>query len=166
MVALTIFKAGRFLGGKGEFEDILRIYGIFMFSYLIIGVLNFVHLFIDIPFIRFSASEIFNPEIGIGQEFVFAWLTVLSYFVVKKVHGLSKANSALIASLPFSIGIVLYIFSVVIFFRFYETLPNKMGFTPYFLSGLLYIVFNIALTIVFVEIGYKKFWVLKIFKKI
>ena len=161
VTAFIIFEGGRFLGGKGEFEDVLRVYGIFMFSYLLIGILNFAHLYIGIPFIRFKASEVFNPEIGIGQDVVFAWLTIISYVAARNVHRLSKTMSALIASLPFSSGIVLYIVSVILFFGVYEMLPFEIGFTSYLLSGILYIVFTSVLAIILIIWGYKHNKVIK-----
>ena len=161
VTAFIIFEGGRFLG-KGEFEDVLRIYGIFMFSYLLIGILNFAHIYIDIPFIRFKASDVFNPEMGVGQVVVFAWLTIISYFAARSVHRLSKAMSALIASLPFSAGIVLYIVSVVLFFGVYEMLPFEIGVTSYLLSEILYIIFTSALAIIFIIWGYNRDRIIKL----
>ena len=154
VTAFIIFEGGRFLGGTGEFEDVLRVYGVFMCSYLLIAILNFAHLYIDIPFIRFKALEVFNPEMGIGQDVIFAWLTILSYVVARSVHRLSKAMSALIASLPFSSGIVLYIVSVIVFFGMYDIF--EIGFTSYLLSELLYIIVTSALAIIVIIWGYNR----------
>lgn len=148
-----MFMAGRLLGGSGKFSDLLRIYGVFMFSYLVIGVLNFAHLFISIPFLRLSTSEIFNPGLGIGQLTVFVWLSILSYIIARKVHNLSKINAVLIAALPSSIGIVLYMLSVAICFNFYKLLPD-IGLSVYLFSGLMYIIFTVLLTFIFLRVGY------------
>jgi len=153
LVTFIIFKFGKLLGGKGNFNDLLKVYGTFMISYALIGVINYVHVLVDIPFICFKASEYFNPAIGVGQEVVFLWLIVISYFVARDLHNLSKIDSILISFLPVLIGIALYIISVILFFNFYKLLPFKVGFTSYFLSGVLYVIFTSILSVTIFKWG-------------
>jgi hypothetical protein len=86
LTALIVYEAGKFLDGNGNFVDILRIYGVAMFSYFLIGILNFFHYFVNISMIRFRASEIFNPDMGIGQIAIFVWLAILTYQVARNIH--------------------------------------------------------------------------------
>jgi len=153
LVAFIVFKFGRFLGGRGNFNDMLKVYGIFMISYALIGVINYVHVLVDMPFVCFKASEYFNPAIGVGQEIVFLWLIVISYFVARDLHNLSRTDSILISSLPVLVGITLYIISVSLFFSFYKLLPFKVGLTSYFLSGILYVIFTSVLSVILFKWG-------------
>ena len=153
LTALIVFESGRFLGGEGEFVDILRIYGIFIFSNFLIAILNYLHYFVYIPTIRFRASEIFNPDIGIGQIVIFIWLVILTYQISRSVHRLSYTDSILIAFLPVLMGTVLYIFSIKACFNLIIPFLN-INVQPFLSSLIIYTLSTIFLTFLFLYIGF------------
>jgi hypothetical protein len=134
--SFIVFKGARFLGGKGKFGDSIRIFGLFMVSYLFIIIINFIHIYFEIPFIYFEVSPVVVPLFGIGHIIVFVWLTVLSYLVCRKIYMLDKISAAFISPLPALFGISLYVTSSALSSIFFQnrTLPT------FFTLDILYIV--------------------------
>lgn len=118
MFALIPYLLGRFLGGRGKFEEFLRLYGIILGIFLVTILPNFAHLALKLPIIEFRVSASYNPALGVGQMLTSCWLAYISYEAVRITHKLSKIESVFIGLLVPLINIGLLVFGAMVFFNF------------------------------------------------
>jgi hypothetical protein len=98
MLAVTVYALGRWLGGRGRFDQLLRVFGPVLVVYPLTILPDYLYLFFSLPAIRFGISPIYNPVIGVGQLVVSVWLVAFGYVVARRVHGLGRLDSALVGA--------------------------------------------------------------------
>lgn len=86
LFAFIALAVGRFLGGKGRFEPLLRLYGVILGLFALTIVPDYLAVWFKMPFIAFKAAPTYNPEVGVGQLISSIWLAWISYLVVRTVH--------------------------------------------------------------------------------
>ena len=152
--ALLAFLCGLFLGGKGRFEDFLRLYGIILGISLVTILPNFIYLFVkNLPVIRFSVSTMYNPTIGIGQLVTSGWLVYVSYKAVMTIHKLPKFESFFTGLLVPLLNIGILVLGAAVVFNLpmlNASSPNKV----FSLSTLGFTVATLAAIPIFLWIGY------------
>ncbi|MGE5675033.1 MAG: YIP1 family protein, partial [Mycobacterium leprae] len=94
-MAILLHLTARLLGGQGSFRQLLQVTGVAMFSYLVVGLLNYLHLFWAMPSITLHASPSFRPNLGTGQLAVFVWLIVVCYQAVRRIYQLPRGSALL-----------------------------------------------------------------------
>jgi hypothetical protein len=146
--ATILYLSGGLLGGRGHFMDFLRVTGVAMLAYPLIGALNYLHLLAPLPSLSLFASAFYSPNLGIGQLTVLLWMVAVGYHLQRKAHGLSTVNSALGAPLPVTVSLLLYLASAAFFFRGALLLP--VAWTPQRLltvANFVYLFVILALTL-------------------
>lgn len=88
LFAFTALAIGKFLGGRGRFEPLMRLYGVILGLFALTILPDFLAVWVRMPFIAFRAAPTYNPEVGIGQIISSIWLAWISYVVARKVHQL------------------------------------------------------------------------------
>lgn len=149
--AVILHVTGNMLAGRGHFLDVLRVTGVAMHAYLLIGLLNYLHLFITLPSLSLSASPFYSPNLGAGQIVVLTWLMMVCYHLQRRVHALDKSNALLAAPLPVTVSLILYLSSSALFFHGALLLPVQ--WTPRDLliaANVLYMGATIVLSLAMV----------------
>jgi len=151
--AVVPFLCGVFFGGRGRFEDFLRIYGVALGIFLVTIMPNFAYLFVKLPVIRFNVSEVYNPTIGIGQVLTSCWLVYVSYRAVMVVHKLPRFESFFAGLLVplLNIGILVLGAAVVFNFPSLALFSQKKVFS---LSTAGFTVATLMVVPVFLWLGY------------
>lgn len=128
--SLISFGFGRFLGGKGDFRDFLKIYGVVSGVYLLTIFPNFIYLFVNLPAIRYPICDVYSPIRGIGQGLTSLWLAFISYKVVLKLQNHGVIGSIFIGLLVPLLSTGFYILAALLFFNlpFLSSLPSKSIF--------------------------------------
>lgn len=93
MFAFVLFAVGRWLGGNGRFDELLRRTAPAMILYPLTILPDFAYLFWSLPAIRFDVAPIYHPVLGIGQLAASAWLTWFGYQAARRLHGLGRLDS-------------------------------------------------------------------------
>lgn len=96
LFAVTVFAVGRWLGGNGRLDQLLRVFGVALALYPLTILPDYLYLFLSMPAIRFAVSPVYNPVIGVGQIAVSIWLVAFGYFAARRVHGLGRLDSLLV----------------------------------------------------------------------
>lgn len=125
--AVILHLAGRMLGGQGHFRRTLQVTGIALFSYVAIGLINYLHLWFRLPSITMRASAFYSPNLGVGQLVTFVWLTAVCYQVLRQVYGLPAVSALLGAPLPVLVSLLLYLTSAAAFFGLLARLSGGPG---------------------------------------
>ncbi len=145
--AVILYAAARLLGGNGSFRQTLQVTGVALISYLPIGLINYLHLWLDLPSITLGTGAFFSPNLGIGQLVVFLWISVVAYYAARRIHGLTPAWAALAAPLPVLSALVLYLASAGFFFRLAPHLPGAHGPADWLaMANLAYLLATAGLT--------------------
>lgn len=153
-IAVLLFAGGRLAGGRGDFPGILRVTGVYMTSYVVIALINYLYLVMPLPAIHFRAADWYSPQIGIGSIVMLSWLVYLSYVLVRRHHGLERRPAILVALLPFPGTLVLYVLSAFVFFRGAEVLTDLNRREAFILANYVYTLTTAAAVPVLVAAGY------------
>lgn len=152
--ALMVYLFGRIIGGKGRFEEFLRLYGVILGIFMITILPNFAHPFFNLPMIKFNISNIYNPSMGIGQILTSIWLAFISYKAARLIHRLPKMESILIGlSLPL-INIGILVLGAMILFN----IPGLASLDErriIFITTFTFVIFTIVATPILLWFGYK-----------
>jgi len=124
--AIILHLTGLALGGRGSYRAVLQITGVALFSYLGIGLINYLHLVWSLPSVTFHASPFFHPNLGIGQLIVFGWLIMVCYGTLIRVHRLDRLSAALGSALPILLSLVFYLVSAAMIFRVLMWFPEQI----------------------------------------
>jgi hypothetical protein len=122
--ALTLHLTGRMLGGRSDLRRVLQATGVALFSYLAIGLINYLHVWFPLPSVTLRASAFYSPSLGLGQLVTFVWLTLVCYHVLRQVYDLPPLSALLGAPLPVLFSLVLYVASAGVFFGVLTRLPG------------------------------------------
>lgn len=98
LFAVTVLLVGRWLGGRGSLDRLLRVFGPALVVYPLTIVPDYLYLFFSLPAIRFSVSPGYNPVIGVGQIAVSVWLAAFGYLVGRRLLGLARVDAALVGA--------------------------------------------------------------------
>lgn len=99
--AFVPFALGAALGGKARFRPFLNVYAAALGIYVVTILINYVYLWVDIPFFQLGVSEVYRPNIGVGQIVTSLWLVWVTYHAGRILHGLDAASALLVGfSLP------------------------------------------------------------------
>lgn len=98
LFALTVFLVGRWLGGRGRLEPLLRVFGPALAIYPLTILPDYLYLVVSLPAVRFSVSPVYNPVIGVGQLAASAWLVAFGYVAARRIHGLGRFDSLLVGA--------------------------------------------------------------------
>lgn len=147
LTALLLHLFARWLGGEGRLRQTLQVTGIGLFSYLLIGLLNYLHLFAALPSVTLHASDFYRPNLGIGQLIVLTWMVLLCYHIGRQVYGLSTLSGILVAPLPVALSLLLYMGSAALFFNLIAVLPGRPAPTEWLgLANWAYLAAVLALS--------------------
>jgi len=117
LFAALVFYLARFLGGRGSYRVTLDVYaavlGITIFTILI----DYVHLFFDVPLIRFAASPSYNPVIGVGQVVTAAWIGYVTYLLARRELRLSVLPAVMVGAFVPLLNTGLFLIAARIVFR-------------------------------------------------
>jgi thermitase len=86
LFAFIALAVGKFLGGKGRFEPLLRLYGVILGLFALTIVPDYLAVWIQMPFVAFRAAPTYNPEVGVGQLISSIWLGWITYVAVRTAH--------------------------------------------------------------------------------
>lgn len=125
LTAVLVHLLARWLGGRGGFRLTLQVTGVGMFSYLLIGLLNYLHLLMRLPSVTLHASDFYRPNLGVGQLLVLSWMVLLCFHVGRRVYGLSRLSGLLMAPLPVVLSLLLYLGSAASFFGLIAAVPGR-----------------------------------------
>lgn len=144
--AIILYAGARLLGGQGSFRQTLQVTGVALISYLPIGLINYLHLWITLPSLTLGASDFYRPNLGIGQLAVFVWLTLVAYQALRQVHRLPPGSAALAAPLPVLLSLLLYLASASVFFRLAPRVPGSRPSDWLAMANLAYLLATVGLT--------------------
>lgn len=94
--ALTVYLVGRWLGGRGRLEPLLRLLGPALAVYPLTILPDYLYLFLRLPAVRFAVSPVYQPVIGVGQMGVSIWLVAFGYLAARRLQGLGRVDSLLV----------------------------------------------------------------------
>lgn len=98
LFATLAYWLGRLLGGTGSFRTTLYFYAALLGITLVTILIDYLHLLLPLPLIRFSVSPHYNPVIGIGQVATSIWIGVLTYHLARREYGLDAWVSSMIGA--------------------------------------------------------------------
>ncbi len=143
-VSFIVHEEGKFFEGIGKYEDTLRFYGIFMISYLFIIILNFIHLYTNLPFLYYDVSTFYGPYFGVGHISIFIWISIVSFFVFTKQYQLQNLPAMILSiSLPL-IAMSAYVYSVFITSFVFQ----QKSLSSYFTMNVSYIFITLLITLI------------------
>lgn len=142
LFAAIVYGLGRFLGGRGSHRVTLNFYGAVLGITVVTIVIDYVHLLLPLPLIRFAGSPQYNPIIGIGQVATAVWIGYVTYLLARREYRLARWPALMVGSFVPLLNTGLFLIVVRVFFRFLpEDLPQgvlALGLNLGFLAlGLL-----------------------------
>jgi len=152
--ALAFFGARVFSKEKRGFGDVLRVYGIALGIYAFGMLLNFVYAFWRLPAVRFEASSVYSPVIGIAQVFGSIFLVVVSYHAVRILFKLSRLEALFIGLLIPLLDRAFLIAATKVFFNA-PALINFSAKQVFFISTVCFAVFSVCATAFILYFGFK-----------
>jgi hypothetical protein len=127
LFSTIVYGLGRFLGGQGSYRTTLCMYGALLGITLATILIDYLHLLMPLPLIRFSAAPRYNPVIGLGQVLTSLWIGNITYLVVRSEYQLAVWPSAMVgAFIPLLNTGLFLIVARVLFWLLPNSIPHNM----------------------------------------
>lgn len=153
MYSMVFYLTLWFFKIKADFSIILKVFSVILCLYVLTIIMNFLHLFFNIPMVKFHISTLYSYSMGIGQ-LVSSCLFIFFIYKFGSCLGLDKLSSLLSGLFVFSVDRIFYFFSAWIYFRL--PLVNSLSYKNIFnLGNGLSSIVSLLLTLVFLWLGYR-----------
>jgi hypothetical protein len=152
--ALIPFLFTRFLGGRTNFQEFLRLYGIVLGLFVVTALPNFIYVFFKLPLIKFEVSYAYNPIFGIGQALTSLWLIFISSQILRITNKSSWIESISISLLIPLTNMGLLVLCSKIFFNF-PVIVLLSQRKIFLIAAFCFIIATLAATPFLLWIGHK-----------
>lgn len=95
MYAILLLGITRWFGRRIAFSGLTTLSGLLLGLYVVPVLVNALYLVLPLPSIRFAASAVYQPVIGLGQLVATAWFAWVTYHIFRQACGLPRGHAAL-----------------------------------------------------------------------